>query len=231
MASFNFAPADRDAYAKVLGWEATPKDQAEWDTRLHKTVITVDEGTTKYVGALCNAGWDAQSGAERSYVARHSGSCPWKSMPEKDRQRAVRSTDPAERAAARREICTTYWNPSGPTDRPNPEEEQFLRSTGGVECQWSDVTDAWKKAAVAESGKAGTSPEDPRWKPVFEAVCKRLPWERTGDEQRIVANLCGTQGGVCLPCERVCATSSPERTLAVIGVVMFLIMFLMVMLK
>lgn len=233
MATFTkIESADRTVFAKELGWgDAVPTTQDEWDQKLHKSTVTVNPTTTKYVEALCAAGWDTQSGAERSYVAQHSGACPWKTLSDKDRERLLKSQNVAERTAARQKLCERYWDdPTGAT--PNVSEQEFLRATGAESCEWTDMSAAWRRAAIADTANGKSTVDDPRWKPAFNAVCKRLPWERTEDEKKLVANLCSNgSGGFCAPCEMHCVTSSPERKLMAIGAAMFLLMFIMILLK
>lgn len=220
---------DRAAVAKDLGWDAVPTDQPAWDARLQKTSVVVDPLTTKYVATLCAAGTDVQSGAEKAYIAQHSGACPWKETNDKDRRRMFQSTDPTERSTARQKICERYWNdPDGA--QPTVEERQFLEATGSRDCAWSDMSDAWKRTMAVDS--SGGKSDDARWKPTFNAVCDRLPWERTDDERRIVSNLCNNNGGTfCAPCEVRCATGSPDRHMMVIGAAVVLVLFLIIVLR
>lgn len=233
MATFTkIESTERTGIAKELGWgDTVPTTQDDWDQKLLNSIITVTPATTKYVETLCAAGWDTQSGAERAYVAQHSGACPWKTLSDKDRDRIVKSQNVTERTAARQKLCERLWdNPSGAS--PNLSEQEFLRATGAQKCDWSDMSEAWLRAAIADSADGKATADDPRWKPMFNAVCKRLPWERTEDEKKLLSNLCSdSDGGYCVPCEMHCVNSSPERKLMAIGAAMFLIMFIMILIK
>jgi hypothetical protein len=244
MATFTkIGSADRALIAKDLGWvvdtTSVPTTQDEWDRKLHTSSVVVNPETAKYVEALCVAGWDVQSGAERAYVAQHSGACPWKLLSDRDRDRLIASSNVAERIAARQKLCERHWDDTNDRAAANAalglNEREFLRATGAPTCEWSDMSDAWRRAAVvATANGRGATSADARWSPVYNAICKRLPWERTDDERQLLYNLCPggvTMGGVCAPCEMICVSASPERQLMVVAVAMFILMFILILLK
>lgn len=225
MATFKSLTAEnRAAAAKAFGWDVPPVDQKEWDERIQKTPVAVNEATTKYVRDLCAAGWEAQSGGERAYVAQHSGACPWSATSDADRKRLFATTVESERTGTRQRICEHLWSGAVPT----LEESGFLEKTGGKNCGWSDLSDSWKRRQAVES--SGKSRDDAHWKRVFEGVCNRTPWNRTDDERQIVANLCNTKG-VCASCEVRFATGSTERQMILVAIVVAFILFLIALFR
>lgn len=227
MATFEaLKPDERTATAKDLGWSKVPVNQKEWDDLLHKSPIVINPATTKYVSSLCQVGWDLQSGAERSYIAQHSGSCPWSATSEKERRRLYTSTDPNERKATRQKICENNWNGNGPP--PTLEEVAYLEATGGRTCEWTDISDAWKRRAADDS--TGGKIDDTKWAPTFNAVCNRAMWNRTEDERRIVSNLCDTTG-VCTSCEVRFATGTTERRIITVVAVVVIVIIIIILFK